>query len=539
MAPEQDSDNRGRPRWHIPATYLAGGILVLGTAIGLLFLHDPPGTRFAPLRLFSLAVVVFSSLLVGIISYWTYSCWQARQQATDSDPSPQADHLPSLDFSDLVLQPQAVVRWYETNLARYRDRCTTLERISQLLSFMDYSRELPRQLKVALHFGQEIFPDAVLAIFLPEGADVRVEIASQPDPAGGVQFLTPGAPLLDELLAVVRDQIDLDRLHVSDWQTFSLPRRAGRSPALQSILPLAVWNRIRGILVLHSLRGRAFTADDLVLASLLCRQIALFLENHLLYQDHLTQQRLLQEVEIARSVQSAALPPSSPAFPGFEICGICTPSREISGDYYDLIPRADGSLAVAVADVSGKGLPAALFLSKIQTLVRASVDAVASPGALLTLLSRQIARENLGTLFATMVVAFLRPNSPRIVFASAGHCRPLVVHTRQGFVEDVQTDVGIPLGLFDTPDGEYLDMVLDLMPGDGVLLFTDGLTDATNPARERYGHERLKLSAERAPTQRAAEFVDHLMADLHRFKGPVPLEDDTTIVYFRWEPSRV
>lgn len=511
----------------------------MGTAIGILFLHDPPATRFAPLRVLSLAMVVFSSLLVGIISYWAYSAWQAGRHDQGVEPPPQTASLPPMDFSDLVLQPQTVVQWYETNVARYRDRCTTLERISQLLSFMDYSRELPRQLRVALHFGQEIFPETVLAIFLPEGTDVRVEIASLPHPSGGIQFLAPQDSLLDELHAIVRDQIDLDRLHATAWQSFALPRRPGRSPSLQTILPLAVWNRIRGLLVLHSLRGRAFTPDDLVMGTLLCRQIALFLENHLLYQEHLTQQRLVQEVEIARSLQKAALPSSPPTFPGFDMFGVCTPSREISGDSYDLIPRADGSLAVTVADVSGKGLPAALFLSKIQTLVRAAVDAVASPGHLLTLLSRQIARENLGTLFATMVIAFLRPNSPRVVFASAGHCRPLVVRTRNGFVEDIQTEVGIPLGLFDTPDGEYLDMTIELMPADGVLLFTDGLTDATNRDRERYGHERVKLAAERAPTQRAAEVVYHLMADLNRFKGPVPLEDDTTIVYFKWEPSRV
>ncbi|NLI75309.1 MAG: PP2C family protein-serine/threonine phosphatase [Candidatus Riflebacteria bacterium] len=519
----------------VPLKYLGAGVFTLATAIGMLFLQEPAATRYAPGRVLALFFVVFGALVTGIISYWTYSrLFPGRPATPPPGEAPPPVGIP--DFSDTVLQPQLVVGWFESSISRLRDRCTSLERISQLLGFMDYSQELHRQLRVALQFTQELFPDACLLIFLPDGPRLHFEIGSSPHPTGGVQFLAPEDHLVQDATEILRDQIDLPRLNDMGWQSFALPRRAGREQAAQAILPLSLWNRIRGLLLFHPRRTRGLTGDELVIANLIARQIAIFLDNHVLYQEHLDQQRLHQEVEIARSVQTSALPRNVLAFPGFDIHGVCNPSREISGDYYDLIPRGDGRLAVVIADVSGKGLPAALFLSKIQTLVRSAVDPAPTPAALLTTLSRQISRENLGTLFATMLVAFLTPGSPRVAFASAGHCRPLVVRTRNEYVEDIPFEVGIPLGLFDTDEGEYTDMEVELLPADGFLLYTDGLTDATNRQRERYGMEKLRLSLENAPAGKASEVVVHLMAGLNRFKGTAPLEDDTTIVYVKWEP---
>jgi len=520
-----------------PIVYVSTGILVLALGVTLLLFQIPNGNRISFLTLAALGLVVFSSLLVGIFSYWFFSLGSHLLQAPTEEPYDQLGSEKP-DFSDLVFQPQSLIKWYEGNLSRYQDRCTSLERISQLLSFMDYSRELSKQLRVALHFGQELFPDFALLIFRSDGSRIHFEAGSKPQPGGGIKYLDRLDHLVEEAQEAIRDMIDLDRLAASGWKSFSLPLRHERSPSLASVLPLSLWNQIRGLIFLYPLHGKAISQDEQVFARLLNRQIALFLENHLLYQENLSQERLSNEVEIAKSVQSAALPKASPVFPSYDIFGVCNPSREISGDYFDLILRPDGTMVAVIADVSGKGLPAALFLARVQALVRAIADEITGPSKLLTFLSHHLCKENIGTLFATMVVAFIRPDDPKVFFASAGHGKPLIFRKKNGFVEEPAGQVGIPLGLFDTPEEEYQDLPIDLMPQDGIMLYTDGLTDATNHNRDRYGIERVKLSLEKATGQKASEIVFCIMNDLNHFKGTAPLEDDTTILFLKLDPIR-
>lgn len=482
--------------------------------------------------LLTLGVVVFAALILGIILYW-WSCWRTLQNPTDVDPG-KLGNPP--DLIEIFFQPRSLVSWLELNLGRLSGLYTNLERISHLLGFINYSVELNRQLKVALSLAQEIFPKVSFVIFLQEGGKLKFQIGSCHDAEGKLVTLEEKGPLVQRAHTAVQATIELNKLQEMNWKCFSLPLKTLKGFPELSIMPLMLWNRILGLIVYIRPEDIEMNNDEKVLASLLNRHMAIFIENHLLYREKIQQERLLREVEIARQVQTESLPQSVSPLRGFDIFGNCTPCNEISGDYYDLVPLSGDRLLVAIADVSGKGLPASLFLSKLQTLIRALAENYDSPAKLLNFLSRHMSRESMGSLFATMLLVMVRADSSQVLCSSAGHCKPLVVRSGAGFVEEVNFEVGIPLGLFDQGEDAYVDQVIDLIPGDGVFLYTDGVSELAGRNRERYGTERIQRVIEQLPPgTRSSALVYALLDDMNRFKGSLALEDDVTMVYFRLE----
>ncbi|HNV71032.1 MAG TPA: SpoIIE family protein phosphatase, partial [Candidatus Ozemobacteraceae bacterium] len=477
---------------------------------------------------------LFAALLVGILCYWWY-CWRPIVEEIEQM---QREKISSTESEDFFFQPIKLVGWLEENISRLKNYYSDLERVSQLISFINYSYELPRQLKVALNLAHEVFPRVTILVFLPQKNQVRFEVGTRINSSGILEPLAREDGIVARALDEVNHSIDLSKLHENNWRSFTLPVKLQAAPDYQ-IMPLTLWNRVLGLVVYDtSERHRPFDNDERVMAVLINRQMALFIENHLLYAEKVQQERLHREVEIARQVQTESLPSTVSPIPGYDIFGLCNPCHEISGDYYDLIPLGDGRALIALADVSGKGLPAALFLSKIQTLVRALAHQYKSPAQLLSFLSKHLSAEKMGALFATMVIVIIESGSTQAICSSAGHCKPLIVRPGIGLVEELNFEVGIPLGLFDMGEEGYSDILIDLIPGDGIFLYSDGVSDLTNAARERYGTERVRRDLDDAPRNRAAAAVYHLLERMNRFKGQSPLEDDVTMVFIKSEPRR-
>ncbi len=517
-----------------PHLALGCGVVFMGIMIGIHLLISRTRAWDASLSLFTLALTLLASLMVGILCYWWY-CWRP---ITSEIAQIQHDKAGDIEAEDWFFQPIKLVGWLENNISRLKNYYSDLERVSQLISFINYSYELPRQLKVALNLAHEVFPRVTIMIFLPQKNQVKFEVGTRIDASGRLESLAREDGIVARALEEINHSVDLGKLNETGWRSFALPVKLPPTPDYQ-IMPLALWNRILGLVVYETTeRRRPFDNDEKMMALLINRQMALFVENHLLYAEKVQQERLHREVEIARQVQTESLPSAVSPIPGYDVFGLCNPCNEISGDYYDLIPLNDGRALIALADVSGKGLPAALFLSKIQTLVRALAHQYQSPAQLLAFLSRHLSAEKMGALFATMVVVIVETGSAQAVCSSAGHCKPLIVRPGIGLVEELNFEVGIPLGLFDVGEEAYNDVTIDLIPGDGIFLYSDGVTDLTNPARERYGTERVRRDLEDAPNNRAAAAVYHLLERMNRFKGQAPLEDDVTMVFIKSEPRR-
>ena len=237
---------------------------------------------------------------------------------------------------------------------------------------------------------------------------------------------------------------------------------------------------------------------------------------------------LERELTVARDVQRQLLPDEAPAFEGLELAGACHPAIAVGGDYYDYLRHGDGRLGLVIADVSGKGVPAALLMASLQASVRSLFPTAPTPGALHERLNDALYRSSSAARYATALLADFDPGTRRLTYSNAGHLPALLVRRD----ETVRCDEGgMPIGLF---EGSVYDTgTLTLAPGDLLALFTDGVTEAPAPGGEEFGAERL-AELLRAHREHALDAVLQAVLDaLLAWSGPVDPHDDVTLVLAR------
>jgi serine phosphatase RsbU (regulator of sigma subunit) len=241
-------------------------------------------------------------------------------------------------------------------------------------------------------------------------------------------------------------------------------------------------------------------------------------------------------LEIARNIQQSLLPKTFPDLSGFGLAGFCLSARQVGGDFYDVLPLSDQCVLLVVADVMGKGVPAALFAATLRTLVRTTVDWTRRPSELLGRINHQMFDELSGVdMFITAQLALVDLAKQRLVVANAGHC-PLLMTNLEGETMSVSPE-GMPLGI--VPQMNFVDQVLKLDSIHSVLLYTDGLTEARNSEGEWFGRERLLKWLER-PTNRmhtAKDLSEQFLKELDSFQCCAPIKDDQTFLILAAEDS--
>jgi sigma-B regulation protein RsbU (phosphoserine phosphatase) len=241
--------------------------------------------------------------------------------------------------------------------------------------------------------------------------------------------------------------------------------------------------------------------------------------------------RIETELEAARRIQMAMLPriPAEPTrLAACDIAATLVPAKEVGGDLYDFIALDDGRIAFAVGDVSGKGVPAALFMARTLTLFKLACRDDPDPGRVLTRLNAELERDNDACMFVTMLCAVLEPEAGRLRCASAGHNPPLMVDARSA--EFVSVAGGTVLGVM--PDIEYAVSEISLDPTRALLVYTDGVTEAIGPQRELYDEGRLLETAAAAP-RGARRLVDAVLESVRQFAAGEEQADDITILAIR------
>jgi PAS domain S-box-containing protein len=234
-------------------------------------------------------------------------------------------------------------------------------------------------------------------------------------------------------------------------------------------------------------------------------------------------QRLEQEMHIARLIQQTLLPKSLPGLPGYEVAAYYQPARQVGGDFYDFLPLPDGQLGLIVGDVSGKGVPAALVMAITRTMLQATYR-LGSPGEILEQVNTSLYQDIPPNMYVTCLAALLDSRTGRLQYANAGHDLPYLRHA-DGVSKLRAT--GMPLGLM--PGMGYEQKEITLMPGDSLLLYSDGLVEAHDPQREMFGFPRVQGFVGAHPG--GATLIDSLLAELGRFTGEVwEQEDDITLV---------
>ncbi len=239
---------------------------------------------------------------------------------------------------------------------------------------------------------------------------------------------------------------------------------------------------------------------------------------------------LQHELKLASKMQQSILPAECPGSPHFRVFGNMKPAQEVGGDFYDVTSLPDGRLAVAVADVSGKGVPAALFMMSSCTLLRGSTIGSDDPAEVLRTTNSALYETNESTMFVTVFFAVFEPGSGRLRYANGGHNHPVVVHA-DGSSDVLPKTQGVALGVVE--DFEYESGELTLAPGDTLVLYTDGVTEAENAAAEQFEMERLRGLFAGAPPDSAEAAVAEVFRAVEEFAGDAPQFDDITCLVLR------
>lgn len=274
--------------------------------------------------------------------------------------------------------------------------------------------------------------------------------------------------------------------------------------------------------------AEVFTAGDLKLLTALATQAGAFLDNARLHQRALAQERLEQELRLAYDVQARLMPRSVPRVAGWDVAGFWRPAREVSGDFYDLLARDDG-LGVVIADVADKGMPAALFMAVTRSLLRAAAAGDRSPARVIADTNRLAALDAHDGMFVTLWYGQLAPDGG-VRYVNAGHNPPLLLRA-DGRVERLGR-TGILVGW--DADAAFGEAEVALGPGDVVLGFTDGVSEARGPDGEEYGEDRLVAALRAHRALDAQALIEALRADLDAFVAGAPAHDDCTLVVARY-----
>ncbi|PYV47360.1 MAG: hypothetical protein DMG92_16475 [Acidobacteria bacterium] len=287
-------------------------------------------------------------------------------------------------------------------------------------------------------------------------------------------------------------------------------------------IPLISRGKLIGIFNAQSSSRDAFSPEQIELLCALADNTAIAIENARLFrQERLEKEKALREQAEARRIQRALLPEEDPVISGYAVDGLCLQLSAVGGDWYDYLDFGHGIWGIALGDVCGKGIAAALLMSATRSLFRTAAEGLASPSDVFERLSKALLKDLPAGRFATMVYLILNTRTATLRIANGGHPYPIFLR-EQTEITELKTEKGFPLGLMKS---EYSEIELTLEPGDRLLIYTDGAAEATNKKGEEYGTSRLVKSL-----QKSGASAQSLLADVQEFASGGTLNDDATAI---------
>ena len=298
-------------------------------------------------------------------------------------------------------------------------------------------------------------------------------------------------------------------------------------------VPIAVDTEALGLLTLADKESRTgigpFAGDDQRALSLFANQAAIALENAKLHKQALEKERLEREMELAADIQRGILPSQTPNLGDVELIGWNRPTRQVGGDYYGWLRLHNGHTGMVVADVTGKGMPAALLVNTLHSALDLLLDSIEPGVKLVERLNRHVAESSRSNKFITMIMMTVSPENHTVNYINAGH-NPGVLVRADGSHELLNAS-GLPLGLM--PQSSYELGQIELNSGDLVCLYSDGITECESPAEEEYGLERLVEFLTERRTEELSKVLKDMEQDVTRFAAGAVQHDDQTVVLVR------
>jgi len=300
-------------------------------------------------------------------------------------------------------------------------------------------------------------------------------------------------------------------------------------------VPIIASGQPLGIINVATQDWQFLTAADLQLLSAVGAQVAIALERARLYDvTHAQRLRLERELKLAREIQDSLLPEALPQVPGFGLAADWRSALEMAGDFYDIFPVPDGRWGIVVADVSDKGAAAAMYMAMTRSLIRASASNYSNPAAALNEVNERLLAHSTSDMFVTVFYAVLDAETQTLSYANAGQNPPLLRRITGGIGSLTRT--GAALGVLEDLTLAHASLIL--APGDSLVIYTDGVTDALNPHGEEYGTNRLAEAILNADPSDARSLLDYLKSGLAAFTQDVPPFDDITFFILTNEQAR-
>ena len=288
------------------------------------------------------------------------------------------------------------------------------------------------------------------------------------------------------------------------------------------------------IQVLNKADGGVFLEQDEVLLEALCTQAGVAIVRARLTEAFLEKQRIEESLKLAADIQMGMLPSTFPAFPerkDFDLYAGIIPAKEVGGDFYDFFLIDKKHLCFVIGDVSGKGIPAALFMALTKTQIKASSSRRRTPGDVLFRANNDLCHENESGMFCTLFYGILDTETGEVTYANAGHNPPYLVRP-DGDASQIETTGGIALGVMD--EMPFDTSTLTLSKGDSIYLYTDGVNEAMNEKDEEYSYERLETFLNDRKNGSVSETVDASLDSVKVFAGSAPQSDDITVLIVKY-----
>ncbi|HTP89128.1 MAG TPA: SpoIIE family protein phosphatase [Bryobacteraceae bacterium] len=461
-----------------------------------------------------------------------------------------AGHL-TLEFRDSGATAPPLIPPSAQTVLFVPDSAATAGRTSTLESSLEGLREGPTQggaadktahMKALVDAGRELVQNKSLAELFQLIMNLSIEAVGA---ARGVLMTLEGEELVVRaakgqgfrISSGVRDQVLTQRrsLLISDvsdnralMERHSIVQQQIRSMVA---VPLQTEDRVIGLIYLDSPHFiHAFTNEDLNLLTVMANIAATRIEHVRLGEVEQAERALSRELSQAAEIQQGLLPSAAPKMAGLDLAGYNVPCRTVGGDYYDYIPCVDGRVAVMVGDVAGKGMPAALLMSNLQARAQILFDDPQDLGAVVARLNRIICQNCPGNRFITFFVAVVDPKSGEMTWCNAGHNPPILIRAN-GEIEQLQGG-GLILGIM--PMAPYSHKTGKMNPGDMLVMFSDGVTEACQPGKdEEFGEDRLARLARDLRHQPAETIMRSLIDTLMKWIGGAPAADDITLIVAR------
>lgn len=294
-------------------------------------------------------------------------------------------------------------------------------------------------------------------------------------------------------------------------------------------VPLKAHNKTIGILqAINPINKKSFSKRDIPLFTAFADQVAVAIDNVKVHNYQMTEQRLRSELEVAQTIQRNLLPRKMPSIKGLRFGATNVSARSVGGDLFDFISFKDNRIGVLIGDVSGKGIPAALFMVATITNFRFFANTTNDPATILTKVNRLLFEESSFGMFVTAVLMLFDLDKKTVTYANAGHIPPILINKNKKVLKELDRAKSPPIGII--KDMKYYQQEIALTEGDSFLMYTDGITEARNAHEAEYGTKRLLKTIKKNDFDSPKQLIDNIFQSVKLFSNNKQQHDDITLV---------